>query len=183
VNASRYLVRVFSGGINKWIETKTDPKTFAKVFDLADPEQSVYEVADGEEEWLAVAAHKLTEPRRGPEATSVLRIVREELHHYGIRVDKDQFGTTGVPRWDLRHRNLVASPDQLIELVRSIAERCYRGHDLVRRIEKSFVVRALNSICSCPPCHCPNHVKLIAQWVPERHQGQGFPPRSVLATD
>ena len=62
---------------------------------------------------------------------------------FGIRVDEDQFGTTGVPRWDRRHRNLVANRNQLIELVRSIAERCYRGHDLVRRIDKGFVTPCL----------------------------------------
>jgi len=165
VNARRYLVRLFSSGIPKWFEDAPDIDDLAKkAFDLADGEQSVYEVADGEEECLAVAAHKLADPRKSPDAVSVLRIDRRDLPCFGIRVDEGQFGTTGIPRWDCRHRNLLANRGQLIEFVRFMAGRCHRGHDQVRRIEKLLVVRTLNAICGYSPCHCPNHVKLIAQW-------------------
>src|SRR5439155_19210270 len=114
-----------------------------QVFDLSHGEQSVYEVADGEEECLAVAAHKLTDPRKSPEAVSVLRIGWEDFPGFGIKVDEDQLGTTGIPRWDCRHRNLLANREQLVELIRFLAERCHRGHDQVRRIEKDLVVRTL----------------------------------------
>jgi hypothetical protein len=113
VNA-RYLIRRFAAGIENWFKNP-DIKVLAKnIFDLADGEQSVYEVADGEEECLAVAAHKLTDPWKSPDAVSVLRIGRKELACLGIRVDESQFGTTGVPRWDSRHRNLLANQDQLL---------------------------------------------------------------------
>src|SRR5205823_12191048 len=118
VSARRYLVRLFAGGITRWYEDESDIDLLAKVFNLADGEQSVYEVADGEEECLAVAAHKLTDPRKGPEAVSILRIDRGDLPRFGIRVDESQFGTTGVPRWDSRHRNLLADREQIIEFVR-----------------------------------------------------------------
>jgi hypothetical protein len=67
VNARRYLVRRFSGGITNWFVEKPDVGILTKqVFDLADGEQSVYEVADGEEECLAVAAHKLRTLGKAP---------------------------------------------------------------------------------------------------------------------
>jgi hypothetical protein len=165
VNARRYLVRRFSGGITNWFVDNPNIEVLAKqVFDLAAGEQSVYEVADGEEECLAVAAHKLADPRKSPDAVSVLRIDREHLPGFGIGVEEDQFGTTGIPRLDCRHRNLLAAREQLIEFVRFLAARCHRGHDEVRRIEKHLVVRTLHTICDYPPRHCPDHVKLITQW-------------------
>jgi hypothetical protein len=99
VNAHRYLVRLFSGGITNWFVDDPNIDTLAKVFDLAAAEQSVYAVADGEEECLAAAAHKLTDPRKGADAVSVLRIDEGHLPGFGIRVDERQLGTTGVPRW------------------------------------------------------------------------------------
>jgi hypothetical protein len=179
VNAPRYFVRLFASGIQKWVDDKPDIDDLGKkAFDLAEEEQSVYEVSDGEEECLAVAAHKLTDPKKTPEATSVLRIYPEGLIHTGIKVDDAQFGTTGIPRWDCRHRNLLANRDQLIELVRFSAERCYRGHDEVRRIEKVLITRSLKAICGYLPCHCPDHVKLIAEWC----QNKGTPPKLSLST-
>lgn len=165
MNARRYLVRRFSGGIDNWFVDNLAIDVLAKlVFALADAEQSVYEVADGEQECLAVATHKLTDPRKSPDAVSVLRIDAETLPRFGIRVDANQFSTTGVPRWDCRHRNLLADREQLLELVRFLAGRCYRGHDQVRRIGKQLVVRTLHIICGYPPSHCPDHVKAVAQW-------------------
>jgi hypothetical protein len=165
VNARRHLVRRFSGGIANWLGDNPEIDILAKqVFDLADSEQSVYEVADGEEECLAVAAHKLTDPKKSPEAVSVLRIDRGDLPRLGIRVDEGQFGTTGISRWDWRHRNLLADREQLIEFVRFLAGRCRRGHDHVRRIEKQLVVRSLNTIIEYSPGDCPDHVKRIARW-------------------
>ncbi len=164
MSAHRYLVRLFSGGIARWYEDEPDIDLLAKVFNLADGEQSVYEVADGEEECLAAAAHKLTDPKKSPEAVSVLRIDRGHLPSFGIRADECRFGSSGIPLWDGRHRNLLADRDQLVELVRFLAGRCHRGHDHVRRIEKVLVVRSLNAICGYPPPRCPGHVKLIAQW-------------------
>jgi hypothetical protein len=163
VSARRYLVRLFAAGTNKWFDDAPDIVALAKVFDLAVGEQSVYEVTDGEEECLAAAAHKLAD-KKSPDPVSVLRIEREDLARFGIRVVEGQFGTTGVPRWDCRHRNLLADRDQLIGLVRHLAARCHRGHDQVRRIEKLFILRALNTICNYPPRHCPDHVKRIAKW-------------------
>ena len=52
---------------------------------------------------------------------------------------------------------------QQIAMSRCLRERCHRGHDQVRRIEKDLVLRTLKQICAYPPCHCPDHVKLIAQ--------------------
>lgn len=125
MNVHRYLVRRFSGGITSWFADKPDVAVLAKqVFDLADREKSVYEVADGEEECLAVAAHKLTDPWKGPDPVSVLRIDRADLSRFGIRIGEGQFGTTGIPRWDCRHRNLVAAREQLVEFVRFLASRC-----------------------------------------------------------
>jgi hypothetical protein len=164
VHARRYLVRVFSGGLTKLSDENPDINLLAKGFDLAEGEHSVYEVADGEEECLAVAAHKLTDPKKSPDAVSVLRIDVGDLAQFGITVDQEQFGTTGVPRWDCRHRNLLANRDQLIDLVRFLLEQIWRGHDQARRIEKPFVVRALNRICNDPPCRCPDHVKHIIGW-------------------
>ena len=171
MNSRRYLVRLFSSGITKWFEDNPDIDVLAKVFDLSKGEHSVYEVADGEEECLAVAAHKLTDPRKSPDAVSVLRIDRRDLPCFGIKVDEHQFGTTGLPRWDCRHRSLLADREQLIELVRFLAGRCHGGHDQVRRIEKHLVVRTLKTICSYSPCHCPQHVKLIAQWCQSSTKG------------
>jgi hypothetical protein len=164
VYARRYLVRLFSGGTANWsADNRPDDSDLAKrVFNLADREQSVYEVADGEQECFAVAAHKLTDPRKGPDAMSVLRIDRDDLPSFGISVVENQFGTTGIPRWDCRHRNLLADREQFIKFVGFLAERCHRGHDQVRRIEKNLVVRSLNSICVCSPRECPDHVKRIA---------------------
>jgi hypothetical protein len=104
------------------------------------------------------------DPRKSPEAVSVLRIGWGDFPGFGIKVDEAQFGTTGIPRWDCRHRNLLANREQLVELVRFLAGWCHRGHDQVRRIEKELVVRSLKRICAYPPCPCPDHVKLIAQW-------------------
>ncbi len=177
MNARRYLVRRFSAGIPKWFDDKPDIDVLAKqVFDLAEGEQSVYEAADGEEECLAVAAHKLTDPLKGPDAVSVLRIDRQFLPRFRITVNEDQLGTTGIPRWDWRHRNLLANRQELIELVRFLAGRCHCGHDQVRRIEKHLVVRTLQRICSYLPRHCPNHVKLVAHWC----QNKGAPPSLTL---
>jgi hypothetical protein len=83
VNACRYFVRLFSGGITNWFGDNPDFDVLAEVFDLAKGEQSDYEVADGEEECLAVAAHKLTEPRKSPDAVRVLRIDRGYLDGFG----------------------------------------------------------------------------------------------------
>jgi hypothetical protein len=169
VNVQRYMVRLFSSGFADLLD-RTDIDLQAKsdvlaknAFNLRDSEQSVYEVSDGEEECLAVAAHKLTDPKHRPAAVSILRINREDLPNFGISVDHEQFGTTGVVRWDSRHLNLLASQDQLIELTRFLAARYLRGHNQLRRIEKPFVVRALNTICGYSFYHCPDHVKRIAK--------------------
>ncbi len=58
--AHRYLIRVFSGGVAAWFADAPDIDSLAKAFDLADEEHSVYEVADGEEECLAVKAECTT---------------------------------------------------------------------------------------------------------------------------
>ncbi len=81
MNFRRYLIRRFAGGITNWYGDNPDVDVLAKqVFDLAEEEQSVYEVGDGEEECLAVAAHKLADRQgKSPEAVSVLRIDRAHL--------------------------------------------------------------------------------------------------------
>jgi hypothetical protein len=164
VSARRYLVRLFASGIPKWFEDDPDVEDLAKkAFDLAGDEHSVYEVADGEEECLTVAAHRLADPRKSLDAMSVPRIDRADLDQLGIRVE-EEFGTTGVPRWDGRHRNLRGNRDQLLALVRFLAGRCQRGHDQVRRIEKLLVVRSLKVMCHWAPGNCPDHIKLIAHW-------------------
>lgn len=86
MNARRYLIRLFKSGITNWPANDPDVEQLAKVFDLAEEEHSVYEVMDGEEEWLAAAAHVLTDPRRGADAVSVLRIDEGELARFGINV-------------------------------------------------------------------------------------------------
>lgn len=171
MNARRHLIRIFSSGIANWFEDNPNIDSLAKVFDLKKEEQSVYEVADGEEECLAAAAHKLTDLWKSPDAVSVLRIDGGDLPCFGIGLDADQLGTTGIPRWDCRHRNLLANREQLVAFVRFLAGWCYRGHDQVRRIEKRLVLRALHTVCGYSSCHCPNHVKLIAQWCLDSNKG------------
>lgn len=68
------------------------------MFDLAEKEQSVYEVADGEEECLAVAAHKLADPKKSPDAVSILRIQREHLSRFEIEVEQRGSGERLVRR-------------------------------------------------------------------------------------
>ncbi len=117
MDARRYYIRVFQGGIEKWTKLEQRIEDLVKIFDARDSEQSVYEVANGHDEWFAVAAHKLTEPKKSPEATSVLRIEKADLESLTIRIDAGQFGTTGVPLWDSRHRNVIATAQQLKQLV------------------------------------------------------------------
>jgi hypothetical protein len=164
VNASRYFIRLFRGGISNWLtESPTIPQ-LAKAFDLGETENSVYEVGDGEEEWLAAGAHVLANPKQGADAISVLRIHEEHLRLFGISVDRHQLGTTGFVWADHRHRNLCAGSDRLIELVEFLAGRCSRGHDLVRRVEKPHVERSLQRICAYPTCRCPPHITVVARY-------------------
>jgi hypothetical protein len=178
VNACRYLIRLFSGGIAIWLEDSPNIEVLAKVFKLADEAHSVYEVADGEEEWLAASAHALTNPKNNPDAVSLVRMHKGDLSGFGINVDETRLGITGIPRWDLRHRNILANRNQLLELVRFLANRCHRGHDLVRRIEKKFVLRSLHAVCSCASSQCPNHVKAIADWF--QTGDKAIPPNLTL---
>src|SRR5262249_25422481 len=53
---------------------------------------------------------------------------------------------------------------ELRRLVRFVAERCRRGHDHLRRIERLHVVSALTLLCNHSTCHCLDHVKHIARW-------------------
>src|SRR5258708_31963586 len=56
VNAHRYLIRLFKGGIDNWLDETVGPDQLTKsLFDVTEPEQSVYEVANG-------VAAKLREP-------------------------------------------------------------------------------------------------------------------------
>jgi hypothetical protein len=164
VNARRYLIRLSAKGIENWLKETPLIDDLAKVFDLAKPEQSVYEVSDGEEEWLAIAAHALTNPKQGPDATSILRIRWDDLERAEITVDSEQPGTTGVVCFDYRHRNLCATRPKLLTLVGHLAGECARGHDRVRRVIKDHVMRSLRRICAYEDRHCPLHVKRIARW-------------------
>jgi hypothetical protein len=159
------------GGIENWPAPQANVEQLAKLFDLAEPEQSVYEVADGEEEWLTAAAHVLASPKQGVDAVSLLRVRQEELGRFGIAVDPRQPGTTGVVWIDHRHRNLRASREKLIELVRFLAEECRRGHDKVRRIVKEHVARSLRRLCEQSATECPPHVKLVARWALKETDG------------
>ncbi|MBI1915077.1 MAG: hypothetical protein HYS12_10120 [Planctomycetes bacterium] len=163
MNARPYLVRLFAMAIDGWFAEKPDIDRLVKVFDPKETEQSVYEVENGEEEWLVAAAHVLTTKKR-PDATSVLRLREDNLRRFGITVDRRQLGTTGVSWVDYRHRNLLATPEQLRELVKYMVERCSRGQDWVRRIEKPYIERSLRRFCGEPHSRCPPHVKQIARW-------------------
>lgn len=164
MNPRPRLVRLFAMGIDGWLAEQADIDRLTKsAFDLKEAEQSVYEVRDGEEEWLVAAAHVLTTKRR-PDATSVLRLRVENLSPFGITVDPGQRGTTGLTWVDYRHRNLRATGEQFRNLVRWVAEACSRGQDWVRRIEKPYLERTLRRLCAEPDCMCPPHVKHIARW-------------------
>ena len=110
MGAERHFVRLFSGGIETWGE---DPLKSVKCFDPTDTEHSVYEV-DLEEELLAAAAHRCATPTKKSEAISLLRIRPSVLNDFNISVGRFEFGGTGFPKWDSRHRNLVADRDQLL---------------------------------------------------------------------
>jgi hypothetical protein len=135
-----------------------------KVFDPKQAEQSVYEVQDGRGEWLTAAAHVLT-TKKSPDPTSVLRLRVEDLPQFGIAVDPNQLGTTGITWVDYRHRNLQATADQLRELVQYLARECSQGQDLVRRIDKKSIEKTLRGLYDEPDCRCPPHMKRIARWV------------------
>lgn len=168
MDAHRYFIRLFRAGIENWLVETTDVTQLAKLFDLAEPEQSVYAVANGEEEWLTAAAHCLANPKQGVEATSVLRMPAQDLEQFGIAVDPSQRGTTGVVWIDCRHRNLRVSRDQLVALVGYLAEACRRGHDRVRRITKEHVARSLQRIGAYTPAACPPHVQAVAAWISKK---------------
>ncbi len=168
MDAHRYFIRLFRAGIENWLVETTDVMQLAKLFDLAELEQSVYAVADGEEEWLTAAAHCLANPKQGVEATSLLRMRARDLGQFGITVDPSQRGTTGVVWIDCRHRNLRASRDQLVALVSYLAEACRRGHDRARRITKEHVARSLQRIGAYLPAACPPHVQALAAWISKR---------------
>jgi hypothetical protein len=180
LDARRYLIRIFETGIEHWYAREPDFENLAKnTFTLSDTEHSVYEVRDGVEESLAVAAHALTNPKHRPDARSVVRIEKTDLPSLGIDVDEEALGETGLPRWDFRHRNLLAGRDQIVNLVKLIAELCRRGFDRLRRVCITVVNESLKAICGDSPSRCPEHVKLIANWCQSKEKST--PPSLSLS--
>ena len=154
MNSPKFLIRVFSGGHLGWVkhppphtdEARSEDvdKLIKGVFDLEDDAQSVYEV-DRDEEIHAVAAHLLTAGRK-PKADgrTILRIRTNDLERLGIKLSDKEWGSTGVPWIDFRHRDLIAEPDQLKRLISHIACQvrfCLK--DRIRRIEKELLKYAL----------------------------------------
>ena len=99
-----YLIRLFTSGIENWLKESADANALVKVFELSEPVQSVYEVSDGEQEWLAAAGYTLTNAKHGVKAVSVLRLSGGTLRRFDIRAESGEFGTTGVPDIDRRHQ-------------------------------------------------------------------------------
>ena len=163
---------MFNGGFEDWYERVPNLEALAKkAFILSDTEQSVFEVADGVEESLAVAAHALTKPKQRPDAKSIVRIEIADLQHLGIQVDHADLGDTGIPKWDVRHRNLLAGRNEILRLVEFLVDRCRRGFDRLRRIYAIVVNESLRTICDFSASHCPEHVKLIANWCQSKDKG------------
>jgi hypothetical protein len=160
---SVYWIRVFTGGIEGLLVQPHSPAVVVKSFDLNESEHSVYEVATGVDECRAAAAHKLADPKKAPDPVSILRIGEEDLIRFGIALSRDEFGVTGVPHWDARHRNLLASGDALQALVRFLVEQYVEGHNFLRRIDKFFINKCLDSLQSPDSC-CPEHVRKIGLW-------------------
>jgi hypothetical protein len=165
VSHRRYLIRLFSGGINNWYGNSPNVETLAKAFNLSDTEHSVYEVGDSEEECLVAAAHSLNNAPKGrPDPTSILRIDPDDVSRFGIAIGGGSPGTSGIPRWDYRHRNIMARSDEIKKLVSFVLGLCQRGIDRARRIEKDLLLRSLNAICNSSANQCPDHIKAIAKW-------------------
>jgi hypothetical protein len=169
---------LFAAGIEPWRDENADISRLMKAFDLKETDQSVYEVRDGEEEWLVLAAHVLTTKKR-PDATSILRLQPDILHRLGVTVDPGQLGTTGVTWVDYQHKNLRSSTEQLQARVRCIAQGCCRGQDWVGRIEKPFIEKTLRRFCAEPDCRIPPHVKEIARFALKETDD---PPKLTLVT-
>ncbi len=173
MNASRYLIRLFSGGIESWFkdtppdlqQLASDVERLAKVFDLGEREHSVYELAGDEEEALVAAAHGLASKQPKVDACSVLRIQVDELQQFGIGLDRSQLGSTGVIWIDHRHRNLLADRDGILQLVRYLSVECVRnrGQDRLRRLYKLVVSKALVRFLELRAVQCPAHVKKLCQ--------------------
>jgi hypothetical protein len=175
VTPRRYLIRIFDGSFEDWSKDAPNFETLAKkAFKPSDAEQSVFEVANDRDECLAVAANALTNPKQRPDAKSIVRIETSDLNLLGIGVDYSEPGTTGVPKWDFRHRNIVAGGDDrdsLNKLIQLLVHRYQQGFDRLRRVPKVAVCEALKAICLCSSGHCPEHAKLIAQWCQKAENG------------
>lgn len=159
METARHFVRFFDSGIQTW---GSDPEKDVKCFNQLDPEHSVYEV-DLEEELFAAAAHHCANPTKKPDCISMLRIRPTTLCDFGIQIGKFEFGTTCIPKWDGRHRNLVADRPQLLALIRYLSKRYLSGYECVRRIDKAMICKSLSALVD--ENHCPRHVvSLIAHW-------------------
>jgi hypothetical protein len=151
--AQRYYLRFGSKLQKEWLEgvaVKYDD--LAKIFDLAEKEQSVWEAHHPDEEIVMLAAYLLARGSLG-DAWTVLRIREEDLSAVGVELSNQALGTTGVPWADYRHRDLIGSRDNFVALTQHICEVPIRryGQDRLRRIGSI----QLKCITGCIPAHRP----------------------------
>ncbi len=160
-----HFVRVFRGNLENWNLESPDIDALAKAFDLGERANSVYEVGNGEEECLATAAHRFPKVLSKLESESILRVTRDDLLRCGIGIGEFEFGRTGIPKWDGRHCNIVASREQLLKLIRHLHQKHLRGFECVRRIDKGLMQRSMVSLTrqsGFPSCLR----SLVGEWTP-----------------
>jgi hypothetical protein len=118
--------------LNAW-DKKDAQGIAADWFDIADPEQSLYEAGSSLEEVENAAAYSLTNPPK-LESCFVLRILPSDLASADIKPNNRTPGGTGVVAVDFRHWDAPASRDQLTRLVSHILDRVTKGEDVLRWI-------------------------------------------------
>lgn len=118
--------------LNAW-DKKDAQGIAADWFDLADPEQSLYEAGSSLEEVENAAAFSLANIAKR-EPCYVLRILPSDLAASDIKPNNRTPGGTGVVIVDFRHWDAPASRDQLTRLVSHILDRVTKGEDVLRWI-------------------------------------------------
>ena len=160
-----HLVRIFSGGISNWSNDPPDVESLAKIISPAEVELSVYQVRDGEEECHVAAAHQFTTPAKSKnlDAVSLLRLNFTDLSQCGIQIGKFEFGQTGIPKWDARHRILLVDRSHVLDIVSLLVQKNLRGLETVRRIEKKPLERSMLALSRT--IGFPQHLKsLVDRW-------------------
>jgi hypothetical protein len=165
VEQELHFVRVFRGNLENWNKDSPEIAGLANAFDLGESANSVYEVGNGEEECLATAAHRFPRILSKLEAETILRVTRDDLLRCGIGIGEFEFGRTGIPKWDGRHCNIVASREELLKLIQHLHQKHLRGFECVRRIDKGLMQRSMVSLTrqiDFPSCLR----SLVGEWTP-----------------